>query len=207
MTWIIMKKNFSILLALLGWFAIIAQYILALDNRITSVAEASIRFFSYFTILTNILVASYFTATFLNIRFSKNKNVLSAITVYILIVGIVYQIVLRAIWEPQGLQKVVDELLHSVIPVGVLIYWFFYDKNHLKYTEIVTWSIYPLVYLILVLSRGKISGFYPYPFLNVSEIGYSKTLLNSFFILVLFFILSALLVFTNQKLKRLNKTL
>ena len=35
-----------------------------------------------------------------------------------------------------------------------------------------------MVFLIFIMSRGYFSGFYPYPFLNVSEIGYDKTFLN-----------------------------
>ncbi|MBL7878732.1 MAG: Pr6Pr family membrane protein, partial [Chryseobacterium gambrini] len=53
------------------------------------------------------------------------------------IVGLIYQFLLRSTWNPSGMQKLVDELLHSVIPLLVLIYWYWYEnKNNLKYGSI-----------------------------------------------------------------------
>jgi hypothetical protein len=43
--------------ALIGWIALIGQFYLILENRVVSVPETIIRFFSFFTILTNIIVA------------------------------------------------------------------------------------------------------------------------------------------------------
>ncbi len=197
-----MQKYFAGLLALAGWFAVVAQYVLMLNNNTNSVEEATIRFFSYFTILTNIIVATYFTALLLGARITHTKGVLSAITIYILIVGLVYQVALRHIWDPQGLQKLVDELLHSVIPLGALIYWSVFEKKGLGYALIFSWSIYPLAYLIFTLARGSISGFYPYPFINVTEIGIQQTLINALIILALFMTLSFVFIFINRKVRR-----
>ncbi|MFN3800350.1 Pr6Pr family membrane protein [Belliella pelovolcani] len=190
-----MKKNLSILFALIGWFAVISQLYLALQNRATPIPEALVRFFSYFTILTNTLVASYFTAqttTNDKISFFKRKGSLSAITVYILVVGIVYQVALRSIWNPEGLQKITDELLHTVIPILTLVYWYLYEKkNQLTWQLVPAWLTYPVVYLVYIMIRGHFSGFYPYPFVNVAEIGYGQTVINSLGVLLLFVVLSS----------------
>ncbi|HTG56228.1 MAG TPA: Pr6Pr family membrane protein [Niabella sp.] len=197
-----MQKSFAGLLALAGWFAITAQYVLMLTNNVNTVGEASIRFFSYFTILTNIAVATYFTALLFDARITRVKGLLSAITVYIIIVGLVYQVALRHIWDPQGLQKWVDELLHSFIPLGALFYWSLFEKKGPWYSQIFAWSIYPLAYLIFTLIRGRISGFYPYPFVNVTEIGMQQTLLNALVILALFMALSLAFIFINRKVRK-----
>ncbi len=197
-----MQKYFAGLLALAGWFAVIAQYVLMLNNNTNTVGEATIRFFSYFTILTNIIVATYFTALLLGARIVRTKGLLSAITVYIVIVGLVYQVALRHVWNPQGLQKLVDELLHSVIPLGALIYWSFFEKKGLGYAQTFPWSIYPLAYLVFSLVRGSSSGFYPYPFINVTEIGMQQTLINALIILALFMIISIVFIFINKKIRR-----
>ncbi len=73
------------------------------QNRQTDIPEMIIRFFSYFTILTNILVALYFTASafrskVIPFRWLLSKGTLTATTAFILIVGLVYQIALRGIW-------------------------------------------------------------------------------------------------------------
>ncbi len=193
-----MKKNLSLIFAGIAWFAVITQFYLMMDNRVTEVPETVIRFFSFFTIQTNILTAVYFTFQFFYAKrnhWLNEAGSLTAITVYIIVVGMVYQLVLRQVWEPTGMQKLVDELLHSVNPILVLIFWFLYEKKSLLiWSMIPVWLIYPLIYLIYILFLGTISNFYPYPFVNVPELGYRQVFLNAFFMLLLFLGLSAVFV-------------
>ena len=196
----LMKKVIQISLALIAWFAVITQYFLMIENKVAPVAETTVRFFSFFTILTNFIVAIYFTFAPMNFkdRFSKflsKPATLTAITVYILVVGLVYQVILRQIWEPKGLQMVVDELLHTVIPSAVLLYWVFSKgKSEVTYKALPAWLIYPLVYLVFVLIRGYISAFYPYPFTDVNVLGYYKVFINSVGLLFAFLALSVLFI-------------
>jgi hypothetical protein len=199
-----MKKTLSLLFALITWFAIITQYVLMMDNRVTSITESSIRFFSFFTILTNSLVAIYFSGLLLKAKFTQKSGTLTAITVYITIVGIVYQIALRHIWDPQGMQWVVDELLHTVIPILVILFWCFYEisSRSINYTRIFSWALYPVIYFGFVLVRGHFSGFYPYPFINVSKIGLANTLLNASILIMVFGAVSALFIFLGKLFSR-----
>ena len=50
---------------IIGWFAILLQLYLIIENRVLSLPGTIVQFFSYFTILTNILVALYFTVLLL----------------------------------------------------------------------------------------------------------------------------------------------
>jgi len=198
------QRILSLLFAIIGWFAIITQYYLMVKNSQIPFAETTIRFFSYFTILTNLIVAVYFTSQ-VSGNFSKTKKsgILTAITIYILIVGIIYQIILRSTWNPTGLQRIVDELLHTIIPLLVLFYWYKYEnKSDLSYRQIPPWTIYPLIYLFYILIRGHFSEFYPYPFVNVIDLGYSDVLLNSFWILVFFIGLSMLFIRVGRALNK-----
>jgi hypothetical protein len=201
----------SILFAAIGWFAVIAQYILMIENRITSVGETTIRFFSFFTILTNSLVAIYFSYLALkskqrHLKLFDNPGSLTAIAVYIAIVGLVYQFVLRQIWEPTGLQMVVDELLHSVAPICVIFFWYLYEnKSETHWRNIPSWLIYPLVYLAGVLIRGNVSEFYPYPFINVTELGIQKVIINGFLLLAIFFVLSMIFIGIGKRLDKNRK--
>lgn len=189
---------------LLGWFAVSTQLVLMIGNRKTDVGETIIRFFSFFTVLTNLLVAIFASLKL----FGKNDKITSwlinyrsetAITLYIVIVGLVYNIILRSIWNPTGLQKVVDELLHTVIPLLFLGYWIaFVDKKLLVYKDILPWLIYPAVYCIFVLFRGYFSDFYPYPFIDVTVLGYAQTAINSFFLILVFIAFSLCFVVTGK---------
>jgi len=198
-----MRPLLTIMIAL-GWFAIMAQFYLIIENRITSIPETAIRFFSFFTILTNILVALCCTILLLNYNskwrnFFSNKNTLTAIAVYITIVGVVYNLILRFLWNPEGLQWIVDELLHSVIPILFLILWLlFIPKGRLQMKSVFAWLLYPLVYLIFIIIRGSFSGFYPYPFIDVNKLGYNKVIVNSTGMLAAFLVTSVLFVLIDR---------
>ena len=187
-----MAKLLRYSIVLLGCFALAAQYYLIISNRVVSVAETTIRYFSYFTILTNLLV----TITFIReIIRPVRTSVFTAVAVYITVVGAVYQVILRGLWQPAGLQKLVDELLHTILPLLVLVYWFLYKrKGNLSYQNVPLWLLYPLCYLGYILLRGSFSGFYPYPFVDVAQLGYSSVLRNSLLLTLGFVVLSVLFI-------------
>ncbi|MEO7445067.1 MAG: Pr6Pr family membrane protein [Ferruginibacter sp.] len=198
-----MRKPFAIFIAVAAWFAVIAQLYLMLQNRVVPVPETLVRFISFFTILTNSIVAIYFTRLAFIETFVDQKSSLTAVTIYITVVGLIYQVLLRHIWQPQGLQKIVDELLHTIIPLLVIIYWAMYAaKQLLKYAMIPRWLLYPLLYLAWVLFFGYISHWYPYPFVNVDELGWPQTLINCAGMTALFIVMSALFIFIGKGMAR-----
>ncbi len=190
---------------LLGWFAIIAQLALMIHNRQASVPETLVRFISFFTILTNLWVAIYFTTKSLKISVKKfpliyTWGTTTALTAFILVVGITYQVVLRQIWNPTGLQRLVDELLHTVIPLFVLVYWYCYSQSgDYKWRPILHWMVYPIFYFLFVLVRGNVSHFYPYPFINADKLKLSVVLLNAGLLFVFILGIIALLIFIGRK--------
>ena len=100
--------------ALLGWFALTLQLYLMLVQSppgTAAVLAAVITFISFFTILTNLLVALVFTAVALPAetawgRFFSSPSMQAGAAVYIAIVGMVYRLLLRQLWNPQGAQWV-----------------------------------------------------------------------------------------------------
>jgi FlaA1/EpsC-like NDP-sugar epimerase len=187
------------LLSVVVWFALIAQFYLQISSAKASPEELLIRFLSYFTILTNLLVAlcctcvSWFSNSGIGKHFSS-RFTQTAIAVYIAVVGLVYNTILRFIWAPTGLQRLVDELLHLFIPVLFVVYWWLFVPKNFGWRDFFAWLIYPLAYLILVLVRGHFSGFYPYPFLDVPQLGYSAVMINCVGITSLFVFFSLLFI-------------
>jgi hypothetical protein len=200
------------ILFILGWFALVSQFWLILENRQTSVAGTIARYFSFFTILTNLLLAV--CTTVLLIRpagrwgnFFSSQTVLTALTVYITIVGITYNTILRFLWQPQGLQWITDELLHLVIPVVFILIWCLYvAKDQLQYKHAFTWLLYPLAYIIYTAVRGAITDLYPYPFVNVTVLGYSRVIVNSLVLVAAFMGLSLFLIAVGKYLSRSKKS-
>lgn len=190
--------------ALMGWFALIAQFYLILENRSASVTETIIRYFGFFTILTNILVALCFTSLLTGKgRFFSKLSTQTAIAVYILVVGAVYNVVLRFLWQPQGLQWLVDELLHTVIPLFYLCHWAIYgSKEALPWKRVWPWLLYPLLYLCYTLVRGSIIHFYPYPFLDVDTQGYPSVLIACVLLTFVFLGLALLFIAITRRKNR-----
>jgi hypothetical protein len=194
------------IIASITWVAVILQFYLQIVNRTTAVPEAVIRYFSYFTILTNLLVAVCFTSLLLKERkaerFFKQPSVLTAVTVYILIVGLVYNLVLRSQWNPQGLQLLADNLLHSITPLFTLLYWIVYvPAKEISWKQTPAWMLYPFFYLIYIMIRGSFSNFYPYFFIDVSKLGYTKAFTNAVYVTVAFFAVSLVLIWIGRKKK------
>jgi hypothetical protein len=184
------EKIFLALGALTSSIAVILQFYLIIANRKDDVLSTVVRFFSYFTILSNILVALCFLFLWRKPQkfafFSKPVNI-TAIAVYITIVGIVYNTVLRNLWEPQGLQYYVDELLHSVVPIMFVLYWLvFAPKNKLEWKDAFSFLIYPLIYMAFIGIRGAITKEYPYPFVDVVSLGYEQVFINAGYLFVAF---------------------
>ncbi|MBD8489647.1 Pr6Pr family membrane protein [Echinicola sp. CAU 1574] len=191
-----MRKFLSNTIALLGFFAVVTQFILMVWASEGSMVQNLLMFFSYFTILTNTLVTfCYWRESLSNKPNSKcffdRSGLLTAITIYITMVGLVYQVTLRGVWEPQGLQMVVDELLHSIIPILVVIYWARYEKkDKIRWSQLPLMLIYPLLYLIYILVSGEFSDFYPYYFIDVNKLGWAKVLQHTIMLILTFVVLA-----------------
>jgi hypothetical protein len=200
------QRTAQLIIALVAWAALILQFYLNIINRKADIPETIIRYFSYFTILTNLLVAVCFTSLLLNNnkarRFFNNSSVLTAVTVYIFIVGLIYNLILRFLWAPQGLQLLADNALHVVTPLLTLIYWFVYvSAADVSWRNTPRWMIYPFLYLILVMIRGSFSNFYPYFFIDAGTLGYSEAILNAVYVTLCFLAVSLLLVWLGKKKK------
>lgn len=200
------RKVFVATGALLGWLTLILQFYLMLNNRVVPVPETTLRFFSYFTILTNTLVAITYTVLWLDppagrIRMLTKASFLTAVTVYILIVGIIYNVILRSLWSPKGLQQLVDESLHTVLPLLFFLFWLlFVPKATLEWKQSFIWLAYPIAYILYILLIGALTGFYPYPFADAGQLGYPRALLNGLGIIAFFSLLSLLLIALGKNL-------
>jgi hypothetical protein len=191
-------KTFAAVAAVIGWIALILQLYLIIVNRTASIPETLLRYFGFFTILTNILVTVSLTMVYLKGisekgHFLTRPKTLTATAVYITIVGLVYNVILRFQWAPEGLAKIADELLHSLMPVLFIFFWVkFVPKQNIQWKNILPWLIYPLLYLIYSLVRGSVVQWYPYPFVDVTALGYSKVFVNSAMVTAAFLVIAVL---------------
>lgn len=191
----------TLLIALTAWAGLLLQL---------SLMASLLNFFSYFTILTNLLIAlatSLLTwaPTSLPGKFFARPPVQAGLALYIALVGIIYSLLLRHTWNPQGPQKLADLLLHDVTPVLYLAYWLLKaPKAALAYRYAFLWLTYPLTYLGYTLLRGRYDGFYPYPFINAAQLGYPAALSNAAFLTVCTAVLGWLLIRLSRRLANVS---
>jgi len=204
-------KQFTAIIGfLVGCFALLLQLYLIIQNRTVGVTETLIRYLSFFTISSNILTTICFYCIMGNPEsdakpFFARPKTIAAITVYMFIVGLIYNTVLRFQWSPQGYQKIADELLHVVMPLFIIIYWLtFAEKNTLEWKSIFPWLIYPFAYCVYTLIRGEIVHFYPYPFMDVNAFGLTTVLINCLYVCITFFGVSILIVAIAKVLTKIS---
>ncbi|WP_397451632.1 Pr6Pr family membrane protein [Pseudomonas sp. NA-150] len=197
------QRMFTLLITLLSWSALAIQMYLVFYARWidhTSVLGGLVRYFSFFTMLTNTLVATALTCA-LSGRDSRGHRlfrapaIVSGITVSILLVGIAYSLLLRHLWRPDGLQWLADELLHDVVPVLFALYWWLYvPKGLLRLKHVLLWILYPVVYFAYILLRGNLIGDYLYYFIDAGTLGYPQALINASGVLAGFVVIGLVLL-------------
>jgi hypothetical protein len=200
---------YTVILALIVWFSIILQFFISTqaylhDGR--TFGGAVVQIFSYFTILSNILVGLCLFAITLKStsafqKFFTSNSLITATALYITIVGLVYNTVLRGLWLPKGLFRVTDELTHAFNPLAFVIFWlFFVTKEKLIVLQGLKWLLFPFLYLVYVLIRGSLYHFYPYPFLDVDKLGYQNVAINSAFVMIAFLVFGLVFFFLNNRI-------
>jgi len=196
----------SRLLACVAWFGVLLQFWLSIRLALANgkpVVIGLLAYFGYFTVLTNIFVALVCTAGSLRQRSGRmslySLSAVGCATAAILVVGIGYHVLLREIWAPQGAEWVADVVLHYIVPAGALLHWLVYCHGERPaWWAPLSWCWYPLVYFVYVMARGEILSSYPYPFIDVLVLGYTRSIVNAIGFLIGFVALGYILLGLNR---------
>jgi hypothetical protein len=171
----------------------------------TSAAGRVFNLLFYFTIESNIVIAV--TTLLLAVRVRRWSAVfrffwLTGI-IGILITGIVYHAVLAQNAHFVGWGAVATQLLHSVVPVLALVGWLvFGPRSRFTWPLVGLALVHPAVWLTVTLVRGALAGWYPYPFIDVTQIGYARMAVNSAVLAVLFLAFAAAATLTDRVVLR-----
>lgn len=194
------------LIAALAWAGLAVQFVVSFSLA-GSVGETLATLLWYFTITTNLLVAIVFTRIVIRLE-SVSSSLTAATTLSILLVGVIYGLLLHGLTEFSGGSAVANVLLHMVTPVVVPLFWLaFTPKGRLNKRDPLFWALYPLGYFFYALIRGEFTHRYPYPFLNVNELGWNRALLNALLIATVFLAASWLFVWLDSLLARRSRAL
>ncbi len=188
------QRACAAVIAVFGWFGVGVELYLNTQDALAKnipVAGHLVSYFSYFSIETNLLVAIVLTIFCLRPQaehFLTGPSVKSALVVYIIVVGVVYAVLLRKLWHPQGLQLLADIALHDVVPLLYPFYWLvFLPKGSLRWSDPAWWLVFPVVYFLYSMLRGAAFGIYLYPFFDAAQLGFARVAMNGIGLLAGFF--------------------
>jgi hypothetical protein len=195
-----MHRLLAVSIALAAWAGLIVQFAATISEMGSALGTAWI-LLRFFTIITNLLVALTMTGVARGRRISP--FIFAGLTLAIVFVGLVYATLLHGLAQLSGPALVADYLLHYVVPVAMALYWLaFAPKIGLELRDPLLWSVYPLAYLFYVVVRGSVEGRYPYPFIDVSSLGYGRIILNSLMLLTAYVVAGLGLVALGRALAR-----
>lgn len=187
-------------IAAVAWTGLMVQFYLLYAQN-SSALHSLWMMGEYFTILTNLLVAVVFSGVALNRGFFRAGWLLAGVMLSILLVGVVYELLLRGALVDAGGSALVDVLLHTATPVLVTLYWIiFARKGTLNWLHPLLWAVYPVAYLAYGVVRGEMTGKYAYPFLDVAAIGWARMALNATAIAAAFLAVAYVLVWIDRRI-------
>lgn len=207
-----MKTLWRGVFALVGLVALGLQYALMIGTDPARIASLTLNFFSFFTILTNVLVMLAMLLPVIAGRTGAGRamaspGVRAAVTMYAVVVGLVYHFLLHATWNPQGWAYVVNILLHYVMPGAMLIDWLtFVPRGQLTWRDPARWLLFPLAYGGWTLAHGLATDWWPYWFVDVSELGLGRTAAYFAGLLVFFLTVGLIVVTIDRALARRDRT-
>lgn len=207
------RRILAAIAMLCAWAGLALQYAIIAKAEAEAggnVLSATWIYIAYFTILTNFLVALSATAHATQLpvllRFARPSFTAGA-TCWIIVVAIVYELALRRLWNPEGWQFAADLFLHTLTPLSFFVFWLLaMTKGRLDNMLPFRWLGWPLLYLAYAMARGRITGEFAYPFIDVNRIGFGMAAINAFLVLILFLLTGyALIVLDSYMARRRRK--
>lgn len=204
-----MARVLNVIGLVVGLFALVAEFVLSMESLLAagrSIPGAVVRYFSFFTILTNILVVMVHSAALIGRpRFFTRATVRGGVTVSIIVVAVVYWTLLAGLERLAGLAAFNNFLLHAVAPVIMVAWWLYAGADgSLTRRKVAWWLLYPIAYLVYVFLRAPIAGEVPYPFLDINAEGLWQVLETSAGIAILFIAVGIILVAFDRGVGRLR---
>ncbi|MBU6367894.1 MAG: Pr6Pr family membrane protein, partial [Gemmatimonadetes bacterium] len=177
-----LRRLLSPLTATVAWVALLVQLPLSIQGGVArgdTVARAVADYFSFYTILTNLLVALVLTVPAVAPRSAAGRVLGHALARWtaaaaILVVGIAYHLLLSDLYNPTGVAAVTDLVFHYLVPALYALTWVCalpLPTRGPLWPALGALSAYPVAYFAYLLARGAVVGSYPYFFVDAGALG------------------------------------
>ncbi|MEM7360167.1 MAG: Pr6Pr family membrane protein [Pseudomonadota bacterium] len=179
-------------LAVLAALGLLIRVIIA-SGQFGSVWSGVSHLYQFFTITTNSLVLVVMILLFRERE--VHRNVILATAASIAGVGIIFHTLLGAPAGQQGWDLLANLITHTFVPIAMVLWWLVYtDYSQVRWTD--TWYClpWPGAYCAYALLRAEYSGFYPYHFIDLEQLGWVGLGKSVFGLSLAFLFLGLLLV-------------
>lgn len=191
------------LTAVLCTASLLLQLVLSATADNDTATTRLIRYISFFTIQSNILVAIVSFSLLVDpTRDGRRWRVLRLLAVTCIgVTGIVYVSVLRGLVELDAAGRVADTGLHYVTPALVVVGWLLFGPRPRVEPATVGYAlVFPVLWLAYTLVRGEFADWYPYPFVDVATEGYAAVLVNCVAVTLVFVAFASLVLLLDRRL-------
>ncbi len=153
-----------------------------------SVLANLVHLFSYFTIWTNTLVCA--VSAVLAVRPRADGPVFRALRLdsvqFVVVTGVTYHLLLSGYTAPDAAGRFANLVTHTIVPVALVVVWLLVGpRRRVRPVTMATALVLPALWTVWTFVRGHVTGWYPYPFLDASELGFARALVGSLTILAL----------------------
>lgn len=187
--WASMVFAGTALLVLLGIVLQVAETATFEGGRFESMPARVANLLAFFTIQSNLLVG--LTAAVLALSMASPPRWLSAVRLAALldiaVTGIVFRLALADLHDLEGRAAAADFVLHALVPIVAVVGWVIYGPRGRISKSTIAWAtVVPVAWLAGTLVRGAVIDWYPYPFVDVTDLGYLPVVVNVVLITALF---------------------
>ncbi|KRA45619.1 Pr6Pr family membrane protein [Devosia sp. Root635] len=167
-------------------------------------------FFSYYTILTNIILVLIYLSELLpaaGLALFRHPVIRGMMAANIALVALYVFFVLRFLTALSDLFLLADIILHYLCPVLYLLWWLVAQKHgRLRWANLPLMLAPTLVYFLYAMARGAWVQEYPYPILNAIKLGYPQVALNAVYMTSGLAVLTLAVIALDRLLARPSRT-
>lgn len=167
--WHLLTAGVALLAVVLQLVLVVSGSAVLAEGEAPSLAARTGRFFCYFTIQANALVAATTVVLARDPAYDgpRWRVLRGAAIVGITITGLVHFVLLRPLLDLDGLDRLADTLLHLVVPVLAIAGWLIFGpRPRTGLRDLALAFLWPVAWLLVTFAVRAATGWVPYPFLD-----------------------------------------
>ena len=174
-----------------GAVALVLQFVISMQLYLANGRDlpgALGMFFSYYTIITNIILVLIYLSeltTWRWIELFRHPVTRAMMAAAMTLVMTFVHFFLRGLTDLSGLFLLCDTLLHYATPIIYLVWWLSVARHGaLGFRNMPAMLVPTFIYFLYAMARGAWVREYPYPILNAIQLGYGQVILNAVFMTI-----------------------